>query len=189
MKTGEKMDSEIRSHFENLNGIDKEKQYQHYLVLLPATEKKVDWAYEVWDELVAKLNHKDNHLRTIATQLLCNLAISDPQEHILRDFDKILAVTRDKRFVTARHSLQVLWKIGLAGEKQKAKVLAGLSLRFAECGQEKNGTLLRYDIIVGLRQLFDSTNDATIKELALQLIEQEQDSKYRKKYAGAWKDA
>jgi hypothetical protein len=42
---------------------------------------------------------------------------------------------------------------------------------------------------VGLRQLFDSTNDATIKELALQLIEQEQDSKYRKKYAGAWKDA
>jgi hypothetical protein len=183
------MDSEIRTHFENLNGIDNEKQYQSYLILLPATEKKVDWAYEVWDELVAKLKHKDNHLRTITVQLLCNLAISDPENRILRDFDALLAVTRDKRFVTARHSLQALWKIGLAGEKQKALVLAGLKQRFAECAQEKNGTLLRYDIIVGLRQLFDFTNDATIKDLALQLIELEQDRKYRKKYAGAWKDA
>jgi hypothetical protein len=134
------MENEIRAHFDNLNGMDREQQYQSYRVLLKVTELPVEWAYEVWDELVGKLSHKDNHLRTIAVQLLCNLAISDPQEYILRDFDRILAVTRDKRFVTARHCLQALWKIGLAGEKQKAKVLAGLSQRFAECGQEKNST-------------------------------------------------
>ena len=182
------MEKEIRVHFDNLNGMDSEKQYQSYRVLLDVTEQPVDWAYAAWDELVGKLTNNDNHLRTIAAQLLCNLAKSDPEERILRDFDAILAVTSDKRFVTARHTLQALWKIGLAGENQKKTLIAGYAQRFEECAQEKNCTLIRYDILVGMHKLYDGTNDATIKELALQLIELEQDEKYRKKYAGVWKD-
>ena len=52
---------------------------------------------------------------------------------------------------------------------------------------EKSGTLLRYDILVGLRQLYEATNDAKIKKLAHHLIEQEADEKYRKKYTKVWK--
>ncbi len=181
------MEEEIRAHFDNLNGVDREQQYHSYRVLLEATEQPVNWAYEVWDELVGKLTHNDNHLRTIAAQLLCNLAKSDPEERILQDFDQILQVTRDKRFVTARHSLQALWKIGLVGEKQMETLLAGYTQRFRECEAEKNYTLIRYDILVGLRQLFASTHEATIKELAFHLIELEPNEKYRKKYAGVWK--
>ncbi len=65
--------------------------------------------------------------------------------------------------------------------------LERLSGRFAECINEKNGTLIRYDIIVGFRQLYEATGDASVKTRALELIETEEDLKYRKKYAGVWK--
>jgi hypothetical protein len=65
-----------------------------------------------------------------AAQLLCNLAKSDPQNRMLADFDALLAVTKDKRFVTSRHSLQALWKVGAAGEEQKALLLDALQTRY-----------------------------------------------------------
>ena len=181
------MDEKTRTTLENLVGADKELRYQAYPYLLEATEKPVDWAYEAWDALVALLTHKDNHMRTIAVQILCNLARSDPQNKIMKDFAALLAVTRDEKFVTARHSLQALWKIGLAGAQQKQMVVDGLSNRFQECAAEKNCTLIRYDIIQGLRNLYDETKDETVREKALALIETEADLKYRKKYAGVWK--
>lgn len=155
--------------------------------MLEATAKPVDWAYEVWDEMVEALRHKDNRLRSIAAQVLCNLAKSDPNKRILKDFDALLAVTKDERFVTARHCLQSLWKIGTAGKDQQKKLVDGLAGRFAECITEKNCTLIRFDIIQGLRRLYDAVKDETIRQKALALIETEEDLKYRKKYAGEWR--
>lgn len=66
-------------------------------------------------------------------------------------------------------------------------MLAGLEGRFKECVTEKNCTLIRYDILQGLRQLYDEVKDEIIKENAMELIETEEDLKYRKKYAGLWK--
>jgi hypothetical protein len=151
------------------------------------TEGPVDWAYEAWDELLDGLRHKDNHVRAISAQVLANLARSDPQGRMLEDFEALLAVTRDERFVTARHCLQSLWKVGLGGRNQQDLVLAGLSRRFKECAAEKNGALIRYDIVQGLRRLYDATTREQIKETALALIETETDLKYRKKYAGVWR--
>jgi hypothetical protein len=147
----------------------------------------VDWAYEAWDELVEGLTHKDNHVRAITSQLLSNLAKSDPKDRMLKDFDKLLAVTKDERFVTARHCLQSLWKIGTVGKKQQKMLLDGLSIRYDECITEKNCTLIRYDIIQDFRNLYDAVKGEAIKEKALALIETEEDLKYRKKYAGVWK--
>jgi hypothetical protein len=98
-------------------------------------------------------------------------------------------VTKDERFVTARHCLQALWKIGLAGEKQRVRLLDGLDTRFRECAAEKNGTLIRYDIVQDMRHLYDQVKDERIREQALALIETEPDLKYRKKYAGVWHKA
>jgi hypothetical protein len=36
-----------------------------------------DWAYDVWDRLVAGLRDPDNHVRSICAQVLCSLARSD----------------------------------------------------------------------------------------------------------------
>jgi len=52
---------------------------------------------------------------------------------------------------------------------------------------EKNGTLIRYDILQSLRNVYDAVKDERIKEKALELIEREEDIKYRKKYTNLWK--
>lgn len=181
------MDKTTRTHLDNIRSKDGQLQNKAYFVLMDATEKTVDWAYDAWDELMEGLTHKDNHVRAISAQLLCNLAKSDPKSRMLKDFETLLAVTKDEKFVTARHCLQSLWKVGAAGKKPQKILLDGFIQRFEECAAEKNCTLIRYDIIQGLRNLYNATPDEQIKETALALIETEADLKYRKKYAGVWK--
>lgn len=181
------MDKNIRTHLDNIRSTDGKLQNEAYYFLMDVTEKPVDWAYEAWDELVEGLTHKDNHVRAISSQVLASLGKSDPKGRMFKDFDKLLAVTKDEKFVTARHCLQSIWKVGLGGKKAQELVVKGLEKRFKECEKEKNGTLIRYDILVGLRNLYDATTSNEIRETALKLIELEQDPKYKKKYAGAWK--
>jgi hypothetical protein len=183
------MDATTQLHINNIWSKDKDLQNAAYTYLMAATETPVVWAYEVWDELLAGLRDKDNHVRAITSQILCNLAQSDPEKRMLADFDKLLLVTKDERFVTARHCLQSLWKVGLAGLAQREMVVAGLNGRYHDCITEKNCTLIRYDIIQDLRNLYDALDDEQIKQKALTLIETEEDLKYRKKYASVWRKA
>jgi len=185
--SGGSMDKTIRAHLDNIYSDDAQLQNKAYSTLMEKTERPVDWAYEAWDELVEGLTHKDNHVRAISSQLLANLAKSDPKGRMLKDFDKLLEVTKDERFVTARHCLQSIWKVGLAGKNAQQLVVKGLEKRFHECAAEKNCTLIRYDIIQDLRNLYEATTSSEIKEKALELIELERDLKYKKKYAGVWK--
>jgi hypothetical protein len=78
--------------------------------------------------MVETLRHKDNRRRAIAAQILCNLAKSDPKQRMLKDFDALLTVTKDERFVTARHCMQSLWKVGVAGKDQQQKLVDGLAV-------------------------------------------------------------
>ena len=168
------MDSKIRKYLNNLRSEERELQNQAFFYILKVTEKTVDWTYEAWDELVEGL-------------LLCNLAKSDPQNRLQKDFPALMAVTKDERFVTARHCLQSIWKVGASGKKMQKTVVEAFADRFKDCASEKNCTLIRYDIIVGLRNLYDEVKDEKIKEKALELIETEEDLKYRRKYASVWK--
>ena len=181
------MDKTIRIQLDNIRSEDGQLQNKAHFFLMEKTEKPVDWAYEAWDELIEGLKHKDNHVRAITSQILANLAKSDPNHRMLKDFNTLLAVTKDEKFVTARHCLQSLWKVGVAGKKQQKILVDGLQTRFDECSSEKNCTLIRYDIIQGLRNLYNATADELVKETALVLIEKETDLKYRKKYASVWK--
>ncbi|HEX2989053.1 MAG TPA: hypothetical protein VHO49_00170 [Anaerolineales bacterium] len=181
------MDKTIRTYVDNIRSNDKDLQNKAYTHLLDATDQPVDWSYEVWDEMLAGLTHKDNHVRAISAQILSNLAKSDPKERMLRDFDKLLKVTKDERFVTARHCLQSLWKVGIAGKKQQKMYMDGLERRFKECLNEKNGSLIRNDILQSMRNVYEEVKEETIREKALELIDSEQDPKYRKKYASLWR--
>ena len=181
------MEKTIRTHLDNIRSEDGQLQNKAYYALMERTEKPVDWAYEAWDELIEGLTHKDNHVRAISVQLLANLAKSDAKGRMLKDFDKLLNVTKDEKFVTARHCLQSIWKVGLAGKNAQMMVVKGLEKRYQESVKEKNGTLIRYDILVSLRNLYDATTSSEIKEKALDLIELETDLKYKKKYASVWK--
>ncbi|MGH9550967.1 MAG: hypothetical protein ACRD3W_16415 [Terriglobales bacterium] len=181
------MNKIAQTALDNLHSEDRDLQNNAFHFLLEQTAKPVDWAYDVWDDMVETLKHQDNHRRAIAAQVLCNLAKSDPKKRMLKDFDALLAVTKDERFVTARHCLQSLWKVGVAGKDQQKKLVEGLAGRYKECITEKNRTLIRYDIMQALRRLYDEVKDEKIRQKALELIETEEDRKYRKKYASVWK--
>ncbi len=182
------MDAETKRHLSNLHSNDANSRYESFQYILKLTQQPVDWAYDVWNDLLLQLKNGDNHQRAIAAQLLSNLAKSDPDNKMFADVDKIFEVTRDEKFVTARHSLQRLWKIAIVNKQLQEKVTGYLSYRFNTCNTEKNCTLIRYDIIEVLRKIYDNTNNDTVKQKALALIETEGDLKYRKKYTTVWKD-
>lgn len=181
------MDEISQKHFKNIDTSDRDMQNSAYYGLMEITDKPVAWAYEVWDELLQSLQHKDNHVRAIAGQLLANLAKSDPEKRILKDFAALKEATKDEKFVTARHIMQSLWKIGIVGAEQQAVWMNSLEARYQECVNEKNSTLIRFDIIQSFRNVYDVVKDEAIKTKALALIESETDPKYRKKYASLWK--
>ena len=182
------METQVQGFFHDLESPDKEIQYEAYKNLLSVTEKEVEWAYEVWDEFLQDLSNKDNHKRSRAAQFLSNLAISDPEKRILNDFPSLWEVTKDPKFVTARHSLQSIWRVGLAGGKQQELLINHFTDRFRNCKEEKNHTLIRYDIIQGFRNLYDELKKVEIKQISLDLIATEEDSKYQKKYATVWRN-
>ncbi|PWV99729.1 hypothetical protein DFQ01_113103 [Paenibacillus cellulosilyticus] len=183
------MDALIRLYIEQLQSSDKNIRNAGYTGLLAAADEVVDWAYECWDLLKNDLTHSDHHRRTIAVQLLSKLAKSDPEKRMMDDFPSLMAVTRDEKFATVRHSLQSLWQIGLAGPEQRELLIEGLCLRYEDCIDEKNYTLIRYDIVHSMRRLYDQVPEPFIRQTALDLIEKESDVKYRRKYAGEWKKA
>jgi hypothetical protein len=74
----------------------------------------------------------------------------------------------------------------LVGEAHRELVIQGLEVRFHESTTEKNGTLIRFDILQDLWNLYENTGAEDIRAKALQLIETEADPKYRKKYARLW---
>lgn len=180
------MDRKTREHLNHLRSENRDLQNEAFSYILKETEKPVDWAYDAWDELVEGLRHKDNHVRAISAQILANLAKSDPKNRMQKDFPALMAVTKDEKFVTARHTLQSIWKVGLETKMHKT-VVESLANWFKNCVTEKNYTLIRYDIIQDLRNLYDERKDEKIKKKALELIETEEDPKYKKKYASVWK--
>ncbi len=180
------MDGKTQKHIDNLRSEDRDLQNQAFSYILTATERPVDWAYEIWGQLVEGLRHKDNHVRAISAQVLANLAKSDPKNRMQKDFPALMAVTGDEKFVTARHTLQSIWKVGQEKKMQKT-VVDALADWFKDSITHKNCTLIRYDIIQDLRNLYDEVKDEKIKEKALALIETEEDAKYKKKYASVWK--
>jgi hypothetical protein len=181
------MDSVTQSYFVNLEAKDKDVQFEAFNNIKAATKEEVDWAYEVWDQLKDWLTDTDNHRRSRAAQFLAGLAKSDPEKRILGDFSALWEVTKDPKFVTARHSLQSIWQVGLAGQEQKEMVLTHIEDRFLNGAHEKNYTLIRFDMIQGLKNLYDVLKEEEIKQLAKELIETEEDIKYRKKYMTVWK--
>ncbi|HEX9332024.1 MAG TPA: hypothetical protein VF896_09065 [Anaerolineales bacterium] len=181
------MNKITQTNLDNLRSENRDLQNKAFFYILEVTDQPVDWAYEVWDQLLEGLRDKDNHVRAISAQILANLAKSDPKNRMQKDFSALMAVTKDEKFVTARHTLQSIWKVGAANRKMQKTVIDALANRFRDCATEKNCTLIRYDIIQDLRNLYEEVKDEKIKKKALELIETEEDLKYKKKYASVWK--
>ena len=183
------MGPQAQALFAARDASDRDEAYRALVELFAMTERPVPWAYDVWDGLLADLTHKDGHKRSFAAQMLERLAISDPEGRMLRDFPRIVAVTKDERFVTARHALESLWRVALAGPDRAALVADALEARFRECLGEKNAALTRTDVIAAMRRLAAAWEDGGVEARALALIDSEPDEKARKKQLAAWRKA
>jgi hypothetical protein len=177
----------VRASMEDLRSPEPSRQNRAFQALLEATDHPVPWVYDVWDDLLRTLMDGDNRQRSIAAQVLSNLAKSDFTHRIVKDIPALMKVTKDERFVTARHCLQSLWKVGVAGELQRAVLVKELKKRFKECRVEKNCALIRYDILVVLRRAYDVSKDEAVWSAAKRLMTLEEDAKYARKYATVWR--
>ena len=167
---------------------DRAVQGRAYEALLTATASTVPWAYDIWPTIVEGLGAPDNRLRSICAQILANLAAhSDPENQILGDLDRLAAVMRDEKFVTARHATQTFWKVGLGGAEPCAATVAALRARFRDCADEKNAALVRTDIMAALARLDHARPNAEIQQIARALIDEEPDAATRGKQNAAWK--
>lgn len=181
--------AQVAESMNDLKSAEKDRQNRAYQTLLGMTTEPVDWANDVWSELLRLTAQGDNRQRSIAGQVLSNLAKSVPEQRIVEDAERLIAVTRDERFVTARHVLLALWKIAILGEAQRAAIVDGLTRRFKECTAEKNRTLIRYDIQCVFKKIYEFTGDESLRSTAEQLIALEEDGKYKKKYGTVWRSA
>lgn len=178
--------TDVHQLLDDIRSPDKAIQGQAFDTLMTVTEPGVDWSGDVWDRLVEDLAHRNNRTRAIAAQVLCNLARSDPEKRILDVLPALMRVTHDERFVTARHCLQSLWKIGVEGQPQLDTYLSAITDRFTAAGNEPNGTLVRSDIVESLRRVYEVTADDAVAEVAEELIASETDEKYQRKYRKVW---
>jgi len=48
--------------------------------------------------------------------------------------------------------------------------------------------MIRYDISQVIRRVYELAGDKKVKDRTLALLATEEDAKYRRKYAGLWKD-
>jgi hypothetical protein len=172
---------------ERLDSTDKDSRHKAFTELIQMTNKPVPWTYEAWDRLLGLAQHGDNHQRAIGVQMIANLTKSDAQNRILKDLNKLIKVTKVPMFVTARHSLLCLWKIGVKDAEHQRVVMAELTKRFKECTSEKNCTLIRYDIQTVMKRMYDAWEDEKVRSQALKLVELEIDAKYKKKYGTVWR--
>ena len=70
---------------EDLRSSVPDRQNYAFQSLLKATDSPVGWAYEVWEDLLRTLVNGNNRHRSIAAQVLSNLAKSDPKQRMLKD--------------------------------------------------------------------------------------------------------
>lgn len=177
------MDKKTKSLVEDLASTNDEVRMNALQTLLKVTESKVGWVYEVWDLLLGKLDHENSYQRSIGVMLLCNLAKSDSENRLATSLDRLLACTKDEKFITSRQTIQNIWKAATT-KPNRDKVIKHLEKRFTECENEKHFNLLRQDVIRSLMSLHQEIKDTSLISKVQALIAKEKDPKYRKQYEG-----
>jgi hypothetical protein len=91
------MDRAVKEQFDLLSSTDDTIRMGALQTILKLTDQKVDWIYEVWDELFTKLKSENSFQRSIGIMVICNLAKSDTQDRLNGCLNLLLAHTRDDK--------------------------------------------------------------------------------------------
>jgi hypothetical protein len=171
----------------NLHSKDSRVRFAALQSVLKETDAKVDWIYDVWEGLVNSLSDENSYQRSIAAMVICNLAKSDTEGKLGNAIGRLLPLTNDEKFVTSRQCIQNLWKVAVTSKSSMKKVVDHLMAQYKNCTNDMHYNLIRLDIHQSLRNICDHSLDSGIRSKALELIEMEEEPKFRKKYAAIWK--
>jgi hypothetical protein len=176
------MNKDLKKSIDNLESKNDTIRLNALQSILENTEEQVDWVYEVWDHLFGKLDDENSYQRSIAIRVLCNLVKSDSENRILVSLNRLLAHTRDEKFVTSRICIQSIWKVAASNSQTREIIVDHLEKLFKGCMEGKHYNLIRQDIIHSICLLYDKEKDNRILKSAEELIKKEKEEKYRKKY-------
>jgi hypothetical protein len=176
------MNKKVRESIDNLASTDDKIRLAALQTILRITDNQVDWVYDVWDDLIDKLDNENSYQRSIAILVLCNLAKSDSENRIEGALPRLLAHTKDEKFITSRQCIQNIWKVAAINHRAKNTILDHLEKQFATCAEEKHYNLIRQDIIQSIRLLYDHEEDERLLARAKKMTKNEKEEKYRKKY-------
>lgn len=176
------MNKTVKESIDNLASADDKTRFAALQTILKITDDKVDWVYDVWNDLVDKLDNKNSYQRSIAILVLCNLAKSDSENRMRECIHRLLAHTRDEKFITSRQCIQNIWKVAASNSYAREIVLNHLGKQFTDCVGEKHYNLIRSDIIQSFRLLYDYVQDDRLLSWAKDMAKTEKEEKYRKKY-------
>jgi hypothetical protein len=169
--------SRIQKSLADLRSKDDRIRFGALQTALKATDKSVDWVYDVWDDLIKLLADENSYQRSIAAMLLCNLAKSDSAGRLDKSLTQLLQLTTDEKFVTSRQTIQNIWKVAVASNALTRKVVAHLKAQYESCKNDKHYNLLRMDILQSLRNVYDYNRNDSLRNDAMKLIEKETEPK------------
>ena len=155
------MNDIIKDLMERLNVKDNNIRKEALDKVIELTQDTVDWIYDYWDFLVEKLDSKNSYQRTIGMFIISNLAKSDRENRFEEILDKYLLMTEDEKFITSRQTLQKVWKVAIAKENCKKKIVEHLYRMFTQNKHLNVHTnLIRKDIVDTLCRIYEIDNEA-----------------------------
>ncbi len=168
---------DIRPHFKNLDVKDRQKQKDALKAILSESEHEVHWVYNYWDQLEADLNSNNGTKQLRSVQNLSNLALSDKKRKIFETFEKMKNVIESDTATTEREAMTYIWRIALAGPKQREMIETYLVDRYNNDDLSK---MVKTNILVSLKKIALSIEDDEFNERLETLINDEIDLKQYK---------
>jgi hypothetical protein len=171
--------------FDRIEAADDQARVDAYLAVLARTDTTAD-VYAQWTRLEGLLVSPNNHSRSIGGQLVSHFAAVDTEGRVFNLWDRWKSVAADKMFVTGRHTLQASPRMARGGAEYRHRLLAYYDERFGSCVNEKNAALIRYDLHVCLREVYDQKPETALLETARRWQALEPDPKYQVKNKKVW---
>jgi len=167
--------------FISLAGKEDNARYAAFKELCKMTEEKADWIYDKIYQLAEKLDSGNSYQRNIGFILLANLSKSDAEKRIPEFSNRLFNALDDEKFITARLAIQNVWKFAVGLSELKKEVLSALKSAYYENRHlATHPNLIRGDVILSLRNIYDFYKDEDILNEVKKMIEVENDLKTKK---------
>lgn len=155
------MDKKIKSLIDELSSKNNKIRKNALDMLLEITNEKVDWIYNVWDIMIEKLDSTNSYQRSIGIFILSNLAKSDYDKKFLDIIDRYLELMEDEKFITSRQTILSSWKVAVALEPLRSKIVDYLIKMFSDNKHlSSHANLIRKDIAESLINIHKEYKDS-----------------------------